>query len=1082
MKLRLFVCIICVFFFSCFLVSQHGDQTLRRLGYMNGNNLNISVYNDGQISGFNTNVDVRGEWPIGSGENYIGDMIPMIGVEFIDARGETLHSVTISRGPRNNQSNEKDPRYGYFWGFNPLPGYLNPTAQSIAMSNNTNSWPTTWADHPEYGSNVWNGLFGPDSFVADLETYFQMDDFWDDEFNSYFLPDTTDSTKRGLGINVSVRYFQLQHPLFKDVLIKMYDIANTGTNNYEKVIFGGITGSMLGGDGDSQDDLTFFNKENDYIYAWDSDGIGNRGQQVGQFAETFLESPSNSVDGIDNDGDSYEPTSSVFIASDFDARVYNIGEKVVLINPTTYERSLHTIQAAVETLYSLGKKFVIEAGITQFQEGHIAQLVNGVSIPHSSAHNKIDDDLDGLIDENESVDYDCLIRQQLPARKYKNYITGAGVNDAMIDEARDELGKASFNFFNISASPDMANDIVLWERMRPGRMDAIKGQPQDGDHIFGTNYFTLGSHETKRVVTALIMGYSKDEVGQKVLAARALWNSKFNIDSVLHSVVFTNLNSHRVLSGIQTIKWSSVRTGGSVELWYSPDYGEHWMLVERSIPNTGSYQLITDNLQDSPFGIFKLFMKDEGGSIYAFAQSHDVSVDNASDGKPFIKILNQGFTENDTLRTATHDIEILTADVEDDSMSANLFYSVDGGQTFSLSDSMSIASDTLPQMLSINLALLPNSPRMVMKFVVSDSNLSAETITENFLKATHRDTVGGVRREIVSGFAQIPWTVNIVDSSRLTGHDYYITFEDKDSTTTQYNKNFTVVDATLRYEVLSRQSIVPFNESPIFDGLSLYNEDILTVMDSLHSGWNDSSTDELFFNFYPFYWGNNSNQRRYNGLRNPNDYAVIFYPEIVDTSLADTLYPNTSANRVSAKPINYRVKNLTTGEYVKSVYFKTGSYYTTFNIYLKENIQGSLKRTWRVNITEYIPNATMPIGDTLYLFTKKGLSMFDTIRVFDVTTAVGDFPELPLAYKLEQNYPNPFNPLTVIRYQLSGKSNVNLKVYDVLGREVATLVDDVQSAGEKSVWWNASNYSSGIYFYRLHAGSFVETKKLVLVR
>ncbi|MBI3194661.1 MAG: T9SS type A sorting domain-containing protein [Ignavibacteriae bacterium] len=124
----------------------------------------------------------------------------------------------------------------------------------------------------------------------------------------------------------------------------------------------------------------------------------------------------------------------------------------------------------------------------------------------------------------------------------------------------------------------------------------------------------------------------------------------------------------------------------------------------------------------------------------------------------------------------------------------------------------------------------------------------------------------------------------------------------------------------------------------------------------------------------------------------------------------------------------------------------------------------------------------MPASDTLYLYTVKGISMFDTLRVFDVTTAVGDYPELPLAYKLEQNYPNPFNPLTIISYQLKVKSDVSLKVYDILGREVATLVDEVQQAGVKSVEWNATNFSSGIYFYRLQAENFVETRKLVLVR
>jgi hypothetical protein len=83
---------------------------------------------------------------------------------------------------------------------------------------------------------------------------------------------------------------------------------------------------------------------------------------------------------------------------------------------------------------------------------------------------------------------------------------------------------------------------------------------------------------------------------------------------------------------------------------------------------------------------------------------------------------------------------------------------------------------------------------------------------------------------------------------------------------------------------------------------------------------------------------------------------------------------------------------------------------------------------------------------------------------------------------LSQNYPNPFNPSTVIRYQLANSGMVTLKVYDVLGREVRTLVNERQTAGDHSVTFNAAKLSSGIYFYRLQAGNNIQTKKLVLMK
>ncbi len=86
------------------------------------------------------------------------------------------------------------------------------------------------------------------------------------------------------------------------------------------------------------------------------------------------------------------------------------------------------------------------------------------------------------------------------------------------------------------------------------------------------------------------------------------------------------------------------------------------------------------------------------------------------------------------------------------------------------------------------------------------------------------------------------------------------------------------------------------------------------------------------------------------------------------------------------------------------------------------------------------------------------------------------------SFELVQNFPNPFNPTTIISYQLPANTLVTLKVYDVLGRFVNTLVEDRQTAGTHSVTFNASNLSSGVYFYRLTAGSNVQTKKLMLLK
>jgi hypothetical protein len=109
-----------------------------------------------------------------------------------------------------------------------------------------------------------------------------------------------------------------------------------------------------------------------------------------------------------------------------------------------------------------------------------------------------------------------------------------------------------------------------------------------------------------------------------------------------------------------------------------------------------------------------------------------------------------------------------------------------------------------------------------------------------------------------------------------------------------------------------------------------------------------------------------------------------------------------------------------------------------------------------------------------------------TLKVSGIT-GVGSKPFTPTEYSLMQNYPNPFNPTTTIRYALPTPSKVSLKLYDMLGREVASLVDEEKEAGEYNVHFEMKDVASGVYFYRLHAigtdkSVFVSTKKLALLR
>ena len=89
---------------------------------------------------------------------------------------------------------------------------------------------------------------------------------------------------------------------------------------------------------------------------------------------------------------------------------------------------------------------------------------------------------------------------------------------------------------------------------------------------------------------------------------------------------------------------------------------------------------------------------------------------------------------------------------------------------------------------------------------------------------------------------------------------------------------------------------------------------------------------------------------------------------------------------------------------------------------------------------------------------------------------------LPVQFSLLQNYPNPFNPSTTINYSLGAASQVSLKVFDLLGREVADLVNGNKPGGTYTVRFDASNLAGGVYFYTLHAGSYTQTRSMLLIK
>ena len=141
-----------------------------------------------------------------------------------------------------------------------------------------------------------------------------------------------------------------------------------------------------------------------------------------------------------------------------------------------------------------------------------------------------------------------------------------------------------------------------------------------------------------------------------------------------------------------------------------------------------------------------------------------------------------------------------------------------------------------------------------------------------------------------------------------------------------------------------------------------------------------------------------------------------------------------------------------------------------------------LSKGFMINGTVGQPCVGVVSNDSYQIMSGIGHNIYGVLWTTHVLEDFEQISTLPSAYTLEQNYPNPFNPTTTIRFAVPRHSQVSLILYNILGQTIATLVDKQLPAGEYQVTLNGDRLSSGVYFYRIVAGDFVQARKLVLLK
>ena len=306
----------------------HNDdpQDLRRQkAIMNGNKITAEIWNYGSISSPGNKVtDIVWEG-LGYGYEFgpfICAEVEVTGNTHQDAywkvsdTGDTTWYARLISDGLTSLGGEVSPDGTEFWGWEPLAWnddftipYADPESDQLPTSNDfdrdgdgkPDSWPAGWynADLEEY---VWPGALRQGSSNSDLEIFFVTDDRTNREFEYYPFPD--DSSRKGLGLEIESRYYQWANPLAEDIIFLIYKVTNKSDRDLHEVTFGMWGDPHIGGPANWQDDLSYFDRNINMVYAWDEDGVSDvTGRAPGYFGYKFLESPGQPYDGVDNDND-----------------------------------------------------------------------------------------------------------------------------------------------------------------------------------------------------------------------------------------------------------------------------------------------------------------------------------------------------------------------------------------------------------------------------------------------------------------------------------------------------------------------------------------------------------------------------------------------------------------------------------------------------------------------------------------------------------------------------------------------------------------------------------------------------------
>ncbi len=550
------------------------------------------------------------------------------------------------------------------------------------------------------------------------------------------------------------------------------------------------------------------------------------------------------------------------------------------------------------------------------------------------------------------------------------------------------------------------------------------------------------------------------------------WEKFQNPVDVLN-VMVSNPGDGEEISGDVLLKWSPgvMLQSGRTDIFYSRT-GDYPMQLLVSLESAdSSYLWSTANLPDGTryrlrFNVQGRTMTD-GDTVIGVARTAGIfTINNPVNAVPEVELTS--LVEAEQL-SDEYQITWDAADADGEALTYAIEYSSDRGEHWQL-----LADQITQQSYTWQTGLYENSSVYRLAVHASDGQVAGSDTSDVFTVNNIRIPAADKRVTQISGYGTPEIQAFIIDPEQLkAGALYRIGFDDS----TDNRKVFHVVNTTTSDTLITAgDQLDGLRESDMFDSIRLLISDYTQPeVDKEATGWESGDSNLDLKVYLPSV---NIGGTIQDGLSYPADYRITVSDQPSDST--------TFAFNIPSIAVYFSVYNVT-GDREADFIFQDSNRDQKIGendiIYLIEkNTENAFYLIWAITFTGPF-NPVLPLaGDQALLTTFKPVTAQDIFEFEVINAITGENASQPVTYQLYHNYPNPFNPGTVISWQLAASSMVELKVYNILGQEVATLVSERQKAGYHQVEWDARHLASGVYYYMLKAGQFQEVKKMVLLR